>query len=98
MLKGAGRYVSDWNLLQQSYGQFLRSDRSHAEIVSIDAFAAVAMPGVVAVLTGEDIARAGQNPMPAAAPVKGRGAPISSCPRATRSRATACAMSVSRLR
>src|SRR5499426_1935381 len=73
MLKGAGRYVSDWSLPRQSYGHFLRSDRPHAEIVSIDVSAAAAMPGVVAVLTGEDVARAGQNAMPAAAPVKGRG-------------------------
>ena len=30
------------------------------------------MPGVIAVLTGEDVAAAGQKPMPAAAPMKGR--------------------------
>jgi carbon-monoxide dehydrogenase large subunit len=73
MLKGAGRYVSDWNLPRQSYGHFLRSDRPHAEIVSIDVSAAREMPGVVAVLTGEDVLAAGQKPMPAAAPMKGRG-------------------------
>src|SRR5262245_42049149 len=73
MLKGAGRYVSDWSLPRQSYGHFLRSDRPHAEIVSIDVSAAAAMSGVVAVLTGEDVARAGQNAMPVAVLVKGRG-------------------------
>ncbi len=73
MLKGAGRYVSDWSLPGQSYGHFLRSDRPHAQIVAIDAQAALAMPGVIAVLTGEDVARAGHQPMPAAAPMKGRG-------------------------
>jgi len=73
MLKGAGRYVSDWNFPGQAYGHFLRSDRPHAEIVSIDDSAALAMPGVVAVLTGADVAAAGQKPMPAAAPMKGRG-------------------------
>lgn len=73
MLKGAGRYAADWNLPGQRYGHFLRSDRPHADLVSIDASAALAMKGVVAVLTGEDVAAAGQKPMPAAAPMKGRG-------------------------
>ena len=72
MLKGQGRYVSDWNLPGQACGHFLRSDRPHARIVSIDASAALAMPGVIAVLTGADVAAAGQKPMPAAAPLKGR--------------------------
>ncbi|MDA1117433.1 MAG: xanthine dehydrogenase family protein molybdopterin-binding subunit, partial [Proteobacteria bacterium] len=73
MLKGAGRYVSDWNLEGQARGHFLRSDHAHAEIVSIDATEARKMPGVIAVLTGEDVAAAGHKPMPAAAPMKGRG-------------------------
>src|SRR3990170_858546 len=73
MLKGAGRYVSDWSLPGQACGHFLRSDRPHARIVSVDARAARAMPGVIAVLTGEDVAAAGHKPMPAAAPMKGRG-------------------------
>ena len=73
MLKGGGRYVADWNLPGQAYGHFLRSDRAHAEIVSLDASAARAMPGIVAVFTGADIVAAGHKPMPAAAPMKGRG-------------------------
>ena len=73
MLKGQGRYVADWNLPGQACGHFLRSDRAHADIVSIDVSAALAMPGVIAVLTGADVAAAGQKPMPAAAPMKGRG-------------------------
>jgi aerobic carbon-monoxide dehydrogenase large subunit len=70
MLKGAGRYVSDWALANQAWGCFLRSDRPHAEIVSIDAKAALDMPGVLAVITGYDLARAGLKPIPAAAPFK----------------------------
>ena len=73
MLKGAGRYVSDWNAEGQVYGHFLRSDRPHAKIVSIDVSGATAMPGVIAVLTGADVLAAGHKPMPAAAPMKGRG-------------------------
>ena len=73
MLKGRGRYVSDWNLPGQAYGFFLRSDRPHAGIVSIDSSAALGMKGVVAVITGDDIAAAGYRSLPAAAPMKGRG-------------------------
>ena len=72
MLKGRGRYVSDWDLPGEAHGHFVRSDRPHARIVSIDASAALAMPGVVAVLTGDDVAAAGAQGLPAAAPVKGR--------------------------
>src|SRR5688572_4618545 len=72
MLTGRGRYVSDWNLPGQAYGHFLRSDRAHAEIVSIDTQEALRHPGVVAVLTGADVAGVLKS-LPAALPVKGRG-------------------------
>jgi carbon-monoxide dehydrogenase large subunit len=72
MLTGRGRYVSDWNLPGQAYAHFLRSDRAHAEIVSIDAGEALRAPGVVAVFTGADIAGALKS-LPAALPAKGRG-------------------------
>jgi len=72
MLTGRGRYVSDWNLPRQAHGHFLRSDRPHARIGSIDASAALAMPGVIAVVTGAELAAAGLKPIPAAAPFKWR--------------------------
>jgi len=72
MLTGRGKYVSDWNLPGQAYGHFLRSDRAHADIVALDAAAALAHPGVIAVITGEDI-KAALKSLPCALPVKGRG-------------------------
>jgi carbon-monoxide dehydrogenase large subunit len=54
LLTGKGRYTADWNFPGQLYGCFLRSDRAHAEIVSVDAKAALASPGVVRILAGED--------------------------------------------
>jgi len=72
MLTGRGRYVSDWTLPGMAWGHFLRSDRPHARIVSIDASAALEMPGVVAVITGAELAAAGLKPIPAAAPFKWR--------------------------
>jgi hypothetical protein len=59
LLTGAGQYTSDWNRPNQLYGHFLRSDRAHAEIASLDVTAARAAPGVVAVLTGADTVKAG---------------------------------------
>jgi aerobic carbon-monoxide dehydrogenase large subunit len=56
LLTGRGRYTADWNFPGQLYGCFLRSDRAHAEIVSLNTVAALALPGVKAILTGEDTA------------------------------------------
>src|ERR1043165_7068622 len=72
MLTGRGKYVSDWNLPGQAYGHCVRSHRAHAEIVALDATAALAQPGVIAVITGEDI-KAALKSLPCALPVKGRG-------------------------
>jgi carbon-monoxide dehydrogenase large subunit len=72
MLKGAGRYASDWNLPGQAYGHFVRSDRAHAAINAIDASSARELPGVIAILTGEDLAKAGCKWLTAASPMKGR--------------------------
>ena len=65
LITGKGQYTADWSLPGQYFGHFLRSDRAHAEIVSLDAGAARALPGVVGVFTGEDLAKAGyKSPRP----------------------------------
>ena len=56
LLTGKGRYTADWNFAGELYGYFLRSDRAHARIRSIDTEAARQSPGVQAVFTGEDVA------------------------------------------
>ena len=73
LVTGQGKYTSDWNLPGQLYGHFLRSDRAHAEIVSLDVTKARAAPGVAAVLTGADTARAGFKSTPNIARYPGRG-------------------------
>ena len=45
MLTGRGRYVSDWNLPGQAYAVFVRSDRPHAKISSIQTEEALRSPG-----------------------------------------------------
>ncbi len=73
LVTGQGRYASDWNLPNQLYGFFLRSDRAHAEIVSIDVKPAQQSPGVAAVFTGADTAKAGFKTGPPLVKYPGRG-------------------------
>ncbi len=54
LLTGRGRYTADWNLPGQLHGCFLRSDRAHAEIVSIKTDPG--FPGVKAIFAGKDVA------------------------------------------
>jgi len=51
---GQGRYTDDWHVENAAYCAFVRSPHAHAKIVAIEAAAALALPGVLAVLTGED--------------------------------------------
>src|SRR5260370_37210733 len=66
LLAGAGRFTDDFSLPTQTYLVFLRSPHAHARIVSIDAAEALAMPGGIAVLTADDLAKAGAKPLPVA--------------------------------
>jgi aerobic carbon-monoxide dehydrogenase large subunit len=61
-LTGAGRYTADIELKNQAYAYFARSEMAHATINSIDTKAAMAMPGVLTIMTGEDFAAMGGNP------------------------------------
>src|SRR6202795_5015868 len=54
LVTGRGNYSDDVNLPGQAYGAAVRSPHAHALIRSIDVTAARAMPGVLAVLTGQD--------------------------------------------
>lgn len=52
---GYGKYPDDYYMEQMCYGSALRSKYPRARVLSIDTEAARALPGVVAVLTAEDI-------------------------------------------
>src|ERR1700693_6107667 len=54
LITGRGCYSDDFNFPGQAYGAAVRSPHAHAQIRSIDVTAARAMPGVLAVLTGQD--------------------------------------------
>jgi len=55
-ITGKGRYTDDLTRPGQAHAYFVRSPHAHAEIARIDKAAAEAMPGVLAVLTGDDLA------------------------------------------
>ena len=55
LLTGRGRFSDDVNLPGQAYAAMARSPHAHARIAAIDAAAALAVPGVLAVLTGADL-------------------------------------------
>ena len=52
---GSGRYTADLNLTGQLHAKLRYADHTHARIVSIDVSRARAMPGVLAVVTHEDV-------------------------------------------
>ena len=52
---GAAQYVDDVALPGLAVGMVVRSPHHHARIVQIDAGAARALPGVIAVITAEDV-------------------------------------------
>jgi carbon-monoxide dehydrogenase large subunit len=63
LLRGQGRYQDDVNLAGQAYAVFLRSPHAHARFRVIDITAAASAPGILAVYTGEDVARDGLGTM-----------------------------------
>ena len=61
---GAGRYTADVSLAGQLHARFLYSEHARARINGIDTSKAKALPGVLAVLTQEDVpdVRYGRSP------------------------------------
>ena len=80
LVQGKGRYNDDINLPKQAYAWIVRSSEPHGIIRSIDTEAAKGMPGVLAVLTGEDLKD--YNGLKCLLPIKSRdGSPIRYNPR-----------------
>ncbi len=64
LLRGEGRYTDDLNLPGQAYGVMVRSRVAHGVLRGVATAEALAMPGVLAVITGADLLAAGLGPMP----------------------------------
>ena len=77
LLRGDGLYTDDKNLDGQAHAVFLRSTIAHGDITSLDVAAAKNAPGVVAVVTVDDLEAAGLGTLPNNLPVKSRdGSPL----------------------
>ena len=55
LVTGAGQYLADMVVPGMLHAVFVRSEYAHARIKNIDTSAALALTGVVAVYTGDDI-------------------------------------------
>src|SRR5512143_1755191 len=64
LLTGGDQFADNFALPGQVRLLVLRSPHPHARIAAIDTTAARALPGVVTILTGEDLVRAGVKPLP----------------------------------
>src|SRR5436305_1286273 len=81
-LTGHGRYLDDISRPRQVHAAMLRSPHAHARIAALNTAEAVALPGVLAVLTGEDLARDSIGAIPCVSAVTNRdGSPMASPPR-----------------
>jgi carbon-monoxide dehydrogenase large subunit len=77
LVRGKGKYTDDFQLPGQVYAWIVRSSHAHGVLRGIDTSAAKAMPGVLGVWTGTDLAAAGYGPFTCALPLKSRdGTPL----------------------
>ena len=72
LVTGQGQFTDDYHFENETFAAFLRSPYAHARIKSIDTSAARAAPGVVLVLTQDDVEAFGAKPLPNATPLKNR--------------------------
>jgi aerobic carbon-monoxide dehydrogenase large subunit len=64
LIQGHGNFVDDVNLPRMVYGQIVRSPFAHARLKGINIENAMKVPGVLAVITGQDLEKAGLSWMP----------------------------------
>ena len=69
---GHGQYRDDLHFDRETFVAFVRSPQAHAKINSIDISAAKSSPGVVAVLTQDDIVAAGGQAISSMTPMLSR--------------------------
>jgi len=81
LLTGRGRFTDDVDVPGQAHAAFARSTVAHGIIRAVDTTRALALPGVLAVLTGRDAVAVGLGAIPPAASFPGRGGkPLAAAP------------------
>src|SRR3954453_16792412 len=82
LITGKGRYTDDIRFENAAHAYVLRARAGHANIRSIEAAAARKMPGVLLLLTGEDVKADGLGDVPCHAPLNNKdGSPRHDTPR-----------------
>jgi aerobic carbon-monoxide dehydrogenase large subunit len=77
LVRGKGKYTDDFSLPGQAYAWIVRSSHAHGILRGIDTEAAKAMPGVLGIWTGADLASANYGPYICGLPLKSRdGSPL----------------------
>lgn len=76
LVRGAGRFADDLRFANAAFAVFARSPHAHARIRAIDVAEALAVPGVLAVLTGGDAAVRALAPLPHAIGTSKAGADV----------------------
>ncbi len=79
-LTGQGRYTDDIHLPNETFMAVVRSPLAHAEITGIDTAEARQMPGVLLVLTAEELRAEGIGDIPVLAKMKGRDGEVKQPP------------------
>ncbi|MEO1017458.1 MAG: xanthine dehydrogenase family protein molybdopterin-binding subunit [Pseudomonadota bacterium] len=81
LIRGEGRYTDDLHIDGEAHAYILRSDVAHAAITGIDVGDAKSMPGVLRVMTYEDLDKAGIGPLKSGMPLKNHdGSPMHTPP------------------
>ncbi|MBS0608571.1 MAG: xanthine dehydrogenase family protein molybdopterin-binding subunit, partial [Proteobacteria bacterium] len=75
LLRGEGRFADDFAPDGLAHLVFVRSPHAHARIAGIDMAAAQALPGVLAIYTGEALVQAGVQPLPGPGMKRADGSP-----------------------
>jgi carbon-monoxide dehydrogenase large subunit len=73
LVRGAGQFMDDPQVENLAHAVFVRSPHAHARIVSVNTGEARKAPGVLAVLTSEDMTAAGVKSAGRSPPMTGRG-------------------------
>jgi aerobic carbon-monoxide dehydrogenase large subunit len=82
LLRGQGRYADDVALPGQAFARVVRSHHAHGRLDDIDTAAALELPGVLAIYTAADFARAGYGAIRCTLPLKNAdGSPLFAPPR-----------------
>ena len=72
LLTGRGQFTDDLNVAGQAHAAFVRTTVAHAVIRKIDTASAMNMPGVIAAITGQDLAADNIGDIPPVASFNGR--------------------------